>query len=252
MADDVLRICLWSGPRNVSTALMYSFAQRSDTRVFDEPLYAHYLARTSARTYHPGADEVLATMDSDGERVVRELLLGQPGADAAGTLPRVLFFKHMTHHLVDIDLGFLEHTVNVLLTRDPGEMLPSYARQVSAPSMADVGYRKHSELLRHLRTLGQEPPVLDATQLLRNPRGVLSELCERLGLCFEESMLSWVPGPRPEDGVWAKHWYGSVHQSSGFRPHLPKADALPAHLEPLWRESLPYYEELRKLALEAM
>jgi Sulfotransferase domain len=251
MADDAMRICLWSGPRNVSTALMYAFAQRSDTRVFDEPLYAHYLARTPARTYHPGADEVLAQMDNDGERVVREVILNRPEPGPNGLVPTVLFFKQMTHHLVGLDLGFLEHTVNVLLTRHPGEMLPSYAREVTSPTMMEVGYRQHVELLSHLRALGQEPPVLDATRLLRNPRGVLSELCERVGIDFEESMLRWAPGPRPEDGVWAKYWYTSVHQSSGFRPHLPKGDPVPKHLEELWRECLPYYEELRQLALEA-
>src|SRR5690606_14025780 len=142
MNDGVLRICLWSGPRNVSTALMYSFAQRADTRVFDEPLYAHYLARTPARAYHPGAEEVLAAMDHDGERVVREVILQQPTADVGGVEPKVLFFKHMTHHLVGLDLGFLEHTVNVLLTRDPRAMLASYARAVASPTLDDVGYRQ--------------------------------------------------------------------------------------------------------------
>jgi hypothetical protein len=249
--DGVVRICLWSGPRNVSTALMYSFAQRSDTRVFDEPLYAHYLARTAARNYHPGAAEVLAAMDNDGERVIRESILATPAPNASGAVPKVLLFKHMTHHLVDIDLDFLRHTVNVLLTRDPGEMLPSYAREVSTPTMMDVGYRRHVELLQYLRGMGQNPAVLDATLLLLNPRGVLSALCERIGIAFSDSMLSWAPGPRPEDGVWAKHWYTSVHQSSGFRPYVSKAEPLAAHLEPLWRECLPYYEELRKSAIEA-
>lgn len=251
MRDGVVRVCLWSGPRNVSTALMYSFAQRPDTRVFDEPLYAHYLARTGARNYHPGAAEVLAAMDNDGERVIRESILATPAPNAAGEKPKVLFFKHMTHHLVDIDLDFLQHTVNVLLTRDPQEMLPSYAREIATPTMTDVGYRRHVELVKHLQAIGQNPAVLDATLLLRNPRGVLSDLCERLGIDFHESMLSWAPGPRPEDGVWSKYWYTSVHQSSGFRPHAPKAEPLTAQLEPLWRECLPYYEELRKLAIEA-
>ncbi len=251
MAEKVLRLCLWSGPRNVSTALMYSFAQRSDTRVFDEPLYAHYLARTRARDYHPGAAEVLATMDADGERVVRDVILGDIGFTSAGARAQLGFFKHMTHHLVELDLGFLRETVNVLLTRNPSEMLPSYAREVRHPTLTDVGYQRHVELLRHLRTLGQEPVVLDATQLLISPRRVLTELCERVGVHFEEGMLSWPSGPRPEDGVWAKYWYTSVHQSSGFRPYVPRAEALPSHLEPLWRECLPYYEELRKLAIEA-
>lgn len=246
-----MRLCLWSGPRNVSTALMYSFAQRADTRVFDEPLYAHYLARTPARAYHPGAEEVLAAMDHDGERVVREVILQQPTADVGGVEPKVLFFKHMTHHLVGLDLGFLEHTVNVLLTRDPRAMLASYARAVASPTLDDVGYRQHTELLAYLRSLGQEPPVLEASQLRSNPRAVLTELCERIGVAFDETMLRWAPGARSEDGVWAKYWYSSVHRSTGFMPDTAQPEPLPPHLEPLWRECVPYYEQLRRSAIGA-
>src|SRR5690606_21571514 len=111
-----------------------------------------------------------------------------------------LFFKHMTHHLVDLDLEFLKHTINVLLTREPLGMLASYARAVAAPTLDDVGYRQHAELLTHLRSLGQEPPVLDASQLRSNPRAVLTELCKRIGVSFDEVMLHWAPGPRREDG----------------------------------------------------
>ena len=125
------RICLWSGPRNISTALMYSFAQRSDTAVFDEPLYAHYLSKTAAREYHPGAEQVIAEMENDGEKVVRDLILGNHDAP-------VLFFKHMTHHLNDLDWGFMQQTVNIILTRDPYDMLPSYAKQVEQHALHDV------------------------------------------------------------------------------------------------------------------
>lgn len=246
-----VRLCLWSGPRNVSTALMYAFAQRADTWVFDEPLYAHYLARTNARNYHPGAQEVLASMDNDGERVVREVILGN--RPVAGTTsaapPKLRFYKHMTHHLVELGLSFLEQTVNVLLTRDPRQMLPSYAREVSAPTLQDVGYLRHVELLAHLRSLGQEPPVLDAAELLKDPRAVLTELCERIGIDFDSRMLRWSPGARSEDGVWAKYWYTSVHQSAGFQPFVEKYTPFPDHLEPLWRECQPYYEQLKQLAI---
>lgn len=246
-----VRVCLWSGPRNVSTALMYAFAQRADTWVFDEPLYAHYLAHTDARNYHPGAEEVLASMDNDGHRVVREVILGnRPAAGVKrGASPEVRFYKHMTHHLVDLDLSFLEQTANVLLTRDPRQMLPSYAREVSMPTLQDVGYRQHVELLEQLRSLGQEPPVLDAAELLKDPRRVLTELCERIGVGFDQRMLRWTPGARPEDGVWAKHWYTSVHQSAGFHPYVDKAAPFPDHLEPLRRECQPYYEQLKQLAI---
>ena len=244
MAHQVVRICLWSGPRNISTALMYSFAQRDDTVVYDEPLYAHYLSRTPARAYHPGAEEVIATMENDGEVVVRDLILGDQ--------PRpVAFFKHMTHHLVNLDPGFLAETTNVLLTRDPVEMLPSYARQIESPSLVDVGYKAHTELLSYLRSLGQDPPVLDSQQLLLDPRTVLGELCRRIGIPFQKAMLSWPAGARPEDGSWAQYWYHSLHRSTGFGEYVPKTDPFPDSLKPLLTECQPYYEQLSAVAIKA-
>ena len=240
----IKRICLWSGPRNVSTALMYSFAQRTDCKVFDEPLYAHYLSKTPARAYHPGAEEVIATMENDGEKVVRDLILGDFDKP-------VVFFKHMTHHLVNLDLGFLSKTVNVLLTRDPVDMLPSYAAQVEKPTLQDVGYKQHIELLNYLQSIGQDPPVLDSKQILLGPKKVLSELCERIGIAFQDAMLRWKAGARPEDGLWAKHWYKSVHESTGFGQYVPKAEPFPESLKPLLEECKPYYEQLNVIAIKA-
>lgn len=179
--DGVLRINLWSGPRNVSTALMYSFAQRTDTRVVDEPLYAHYLRVSGAE--HPGRDEVLAAQDAQGARVVERVILGPSDRP-------VVFFKQMAHHLVELDRGFMVHTANVILTRDPAEMLPSLAQNLATPTLVDTGYRDQCELLEQLVALGQEPPVLEARELLRDPRGVLTELCRRLGLRFQSRMLA--------------------------------------------------------------
>lgn len=239
-----IRICLWSGPRNISTALMYSFAQRSDTAVFDEPLYAHYLTQTNAHEYHPGADDVIASQENDGSKVVNELILG--GHDKP-----VLFFKHMTHHLVNLDWGFMDETVNIILTRNPEEMLPSYAKQVQQPALHDVGYALHHELLAYLRACGQNPPILDSTETLKNPRSVLTQLCVQIGIPFDEVMLSWPAGARPEDGNWAKYWYASVHQSTGFLPYTPKTTPFPEQLRPLLTQCQPYYEELAAQAIRA-
>jgi hypothetical protein len=237
-----VRINLWSGPRNISTALMYSFAQREDTRVFDEPLYAHYLTRTDARDYHPGAEDIIASQENDGAKVVRETLFGEHGKP-------VLFFKQMTHHLVELDWGFMGEMVNVILTRDPRDMLPSYAQQIAAPSLRDVGYAQHLELLVHLRSLGQEPPVLDSRQTLLDPRGVLKKLCAQIAIPFDEAMLHWEAGPRPEDGVWAPHWYHNVHCSTQFQAYKPKTEFFPKHLQSLLAESQPYYDQLAALAI---
>ena len=242
MASPTLRINLWSGPRNVSTALMYAFAQRPDTRVVDEPLYGHYLSVSGAR--HPGDDEILETMDTDGERVVREVFL------APCDRP-VLFVKNMGHHLVNLDWGFLEEVINVMLIRDPKEMLPSLINQVPHPTLDDTALKRQVEIFAYLRHLRNTPMVLDSRELLLNPRGVLEQLCQRLGLAFDAGMLHWEAGPRPEDGVWAPHWYHAIHQSTGFSPYRPKTKPFPEFLKPLLEECKPYYDYLYKHAIKA-
>ncbi len=233
------RICLWSGPRNISTALMYSFAQRNDTTVVDEPLYAHYLTSTDAREYHPGADEVIANQANTADEVIKKIIFGSYDTP-------VVFFKQMTHHLVDLDWDFLEDTVNVILTRDPKDMLLSYSKKVEQPTMRDVGYAKQLELYNHLTDIGQQPMVLDSKEILMDPEVKLTDLCAYLGIPFDEAMLSWEKGPRPEDGVWAKHWYYNVHNSTGFKPYEPKADSLPDHLKDLWEKCETIFTKLKK------
>lgn len=236
MADQTKRICLWSGPRNVSTALMYSFAQRSDCQVFDEPLYAHYLSHTDAHEYHPGSEQILATMENDGEKVV-EMMMGSHEKP-------VVFFKHMTHHLFDLKLDFLKDCVNVILTRDPREMLVSFDKVIPNPSMQDVGYEAHLMLMDHLERIGQKAIVLDSKEILMNPRRTLSAFCVEVGIPFEESMLTWKAGARPEDGCWAKHWYTNVHKSSGFKPYVEKEIDFPERLKALLEDCRRIYDKL--------
>jgi hypothetical protein len=215
---------------------MYSFAQRSDTRVYDEPLYAHYLAHTKANEYHPGASEILASMENNGKKVV-EMMLG------AHDTP-VVFFKQMTHHLIELDRSFLKECINIILTRSPREMLVSFAKVIPNPTMQDVGYRAHMELVKYLKSIGQNPIVLDSKEILLNPREALLKLCQKIGIPFEESMLSWKEGPIPEDGVWSKYWYGNVHNSTGFQPYVEKEVEVPRHLEPLLEECERIYGDL--------
>ncbi len=214
---------------------MYSFAQRADTRVVDEPLYAHYLRVSGAE--HPGRADVLRAQDQEGERVVRDLML-------AGVDRDVHFQKQMAHHLMELDWGFLERTCNVLLVRDPREMLPSFAVNIERPTLHDTGLALQTRLLEHLQGLGQEPAVLDARILLEDPRGVLRRLGEHISIPWDESMLTWNAGAPPEHGVWARHWYTSVHASTGFAPYRPKTAPLAADLEPVLAECLPHYEVL--------
>ncbi len=240
--EDCLRLSVWSGPRNVSTALMYAFRQRPDALVVDEPLYGHYLKVTRAE--HPGDDEVLAAMDTEGGRVVREVLLGPCERP-------VHFLKNMAHHLAGLDRGFLGGLTNVLLTRDPAEMLPSLARQLPNPTLRDTGLLYQTEILDHVLGQGLDPVVLDAKQLLLDPPGVLRSACDRLGIPFHEAMLRWPAGPKPEDGVWAKHWYANVRASTGFSPYTPRTGDFPEGLKPLLEESVPLYERLREYAIPA-
>lgn len=236
-------ICLWSGPRNVSTALMYSFAQRDDVCVVDEPLYGHYLKVSGAD--HPGREEVLAAMNCDGNTVMEELLEVQSGSPS-----RRLFLKHMAHHLVGLDLGFLTETTNVLLIRDPREMLPSLTIQLPHAELADTGLRRQWNLFETLLSQGRPPAVVDSRELLLDPAGVLAALCANVGLDFDDRMLRWDAGPRPEDGVWAPHWYHAVHNSTGWSPYVAK-ERFPDHLDDLLRECKPWYDRLFAHALLA-
>lgn len=235
------RICLWSGPRNISTALMYSFAQRSDTVVYDEPLYAHYLSNSLRKKYHPGNEEIIQSMENDGSKVLRMMLGSHP--------KQVAFFKQMTHHLINLDYSFLSEVTNVILTRDPQDMLPSYSKQVADPIMADVGYALHHKLVIHFKEKQIPYVVLDSRSVLEDPEAKLTKLCDVLEIPFEHSMLKWHAGPRPEDGVWAKYWYTSVHKSTGFQAYKPKSEAFPEKLKPLLQECKPLYEALLKEAL---
>lgn len=240
--ETVKRITLWSGPRNISTTLMYSLAQRSDTKVYDEPLYGYYLKNNpSAKAYHPGAEEIINTMETSGERAVDMML-------TEASKP-VLFFKNMTHHLPGLDYGFLKNMVNIILTRHPEEMLLSYAKVIANPQLHDVGYKLHVEVLRYLQSHNIPVIVLDAKKVLLNPEEQMQKLCAFIGIPFEEAMLHWPAGARPEDGCWAKYWYANVHNSTGFLPYQPKTERFPEQLRPLLEECMPFYNELKRLAL---
>ena len=236
-------ICLWSGPRNVSTALMYSFAELQGVRVIDEPLYGHYLRVSGAN--HPGRDAIMAAMNCDGDAVMRNLLLQQ-----ADDPSRTLFVKHMAHHLIELDPGFLRSTNNIFLIRDPREMLPSLTIQLPHATLSDTGLRRQWELYTELVESGQHAIVLDSRELLLNPESVLRQLTLHLNIEFTSGMLTWKAGARDEDGVWAPHWYHAVHQSTGFAPYEAKTN-FPDHLQPLLNDCKPWYEKLYEQALRS-
>lgn len=232
---------LVSGPRNISTALMYSFAQRSDTVVADEPFYGVYLSRSGVD--HPGADEILRALPSD-ENAVRTQL----------TAPRekpVLFVKNMAHHMEILDQPLIAGAKNIFLIRDPLRILLSYSAVMPRPTLRDMGIAYQHALFENLREKGEDPLVLDSGELLKDPPAVLSGLCKRYGLAFEQRMVHWPAGPKPYDGVWAPYWYVNAHKSTGFAPSPAPSRPLPPRLNGLYQEARHFYEKLRAFSLKA-
>ena len=238
-----LRINCWSGPRNISTALMYSFRERADTTVVDEPFYAHYL-RVSERE-HPGYQEVLNSQDQFSEQVVQNVIKGPYETP-------VVFFKQMCHHLVEIDLSFLDSCSNILLIREPSLVIRSHSKNVPDLKVSDIGLDIQNFLLNKILESGEDPVVIDSSDLLMNPEAILKELCQHLEIDFDDSMLYWEPGAKPEDGVWAKHWYKNTHESSGFSNKEPSRESLPEKFLPVLEEASVLYDNLKKYACKGI
>lgn len=222
--------------------MMYSFAQRPDTIVFDEPLYAHYLKVSGV--VHPGQEEILASQENDGDKVVSNLMLGNFDKPVA-------FFKQMTHHLVHLNEDFLSKMKNVLFIRDPKQIISSYAQVRPDVNMQDIGIEKQWHLFQQLTNNKQHCVVLDSNEILKAPENVLAELCASIDIPFYKEMLHWPAGPKPEDGVWAKYWYDNVHKSTGFEKQATSSRTLPEYLEPLYNESKKYYDQLFQHSIKA-
>jgi sulfotransferase family protein len=234
----MIRIAMWSGPRNISTAMLRAWENRPDTWVIDEPLYAHYL--TKVRVNHPGVDEVIAAGDTDWQRVVRGLTGEVPHGRA------IYYQKHMAHHYLPHLRGpWVLELTNCFLIRHPAEVLTSLAARMGPPDLRDTGFAEQVEIFRLVGDrAGKAPPVLDAEDVLRDPGTMLRMFCEAVGVPFSERMLAWPAGPRETDGVWARHWYDAVERSTGFEPYRPRPRTVAPELEPLFAQCMPYYEEL--------
>jgi hypothetical protein len=238
-----IRIAMWSGPRNISTAMMRSWGNRVDTFVVDEPFYAYYLKATGKE--HPGADEVIATGESDWREVIAQL---------TGPIPngkRIFFQKQMAHHLLPaVDREWLGVVTNCFLIRDPREVIASYIKKREDPALQDLGFMQQSAIFDFVRTrTNSVPPIVDAKDVLENPERMLRLLCEAVGVEFSESMLSWPPGLRETDGVWARHWYGEVAKTGSFQPYRPKEVKVPARLQEIHDRCRECYERLYEFRL---
>lgn len=238
--DNVTRIQCWSGPRNISTALMYSWRERADTTVIDEPFYAHYL--TLDDRGHPGVEEILASQAHDSDEVIADVVLGPCETP-------VLYIKQMAHHLKGVDRAHLAHTENILLVRHPRDMLASLSVQLPHCDLSDTGLVESVELLDAILDQGGSPVVIETQRLLADPAAVLSGVCAHVGLDFDAGVLSWPPGPKPEDGAWAPHWYDNVHASTRFASPRSGRRDLPDRLLPTMEQAMPLYERLVEYGL---
>jgi len=235
---------MWSGPRNISTALMRSFGARSDAIVCDEPLYAHYLQHTGYD--HPLAGEIIEQHDADWRSVAAWL---------SGPLPAgktVFYQKHMAHHLLPhIERDWLAGFRHAFLIRDPSEMLTSLLEILPQPGVMDTGLPQQVELFEDLKRRGVAAPVVDSKELLTDPKSVLTQTCAALGIDFQESMLAWEAGPRPTDGCWGPHWYGNTLRSTGFAPYKPKEARVPDEFRELKTECQALYRRLHNDRIRA-
>jgi hypothetical protein len=238
-----MKIAMWSGPRNLSTALMYAFAARPDCAATDEPFYAAYLQATGID--HPMRAEVIASQPTDPAKVAA--FCTGPNPDGRPHW----YQKHMTLHMIPaFDRGFLKHLTNAFLIRHPARVIASYARKREAPTLADIGFVQQAQLFDQIADLtGTAPPVISAESIRANPREALSRLCAALRLPFSDAMLHWTPGPKPQDGVWASHWYNAVHLSTGFEDPEGPLPTLSPDDQRLTDQALPHYDRLNALAL---
>jgi hypothetical protein len=240
-----LRIAMWSGPRNISTAMMRAWENRGDCAVSDEPLYAHYLAQTGLD--HPGREEVIAAGDADWRSVTTALTGPSPGGQP------VWYQKHMSHHLLPhIDHGWIHKLTNVFLIRDPAAVVGSYVKTRASVTPEDIGVLQQLHLFDEIADrVGAAPPVIDADDFLTSPEPHLRNLCGYLGIAFTPRMLSWPPGPRASDGVWAPYWYSAVLKSTGFEATSPRTNRLDAECERVADICRPAYESMRRHRLQA-
>ena len=238
-----MRIAMWSGPRNLSTAMMYSFASRGDCAVVDEPFYAAYLAATGID--HPMRAEVIASQSTDPAAVAAACLGPIPQSQS------LFYQKHMTLHMIpEFDRGFLSGLTNVFLIRHPARVVASYAKKREGPSLQDIGFTQQYDIFNQVAdSLGRAPLVIDSADIRADPAGALTRLCAALSIPYTEKMLHWPLGGNPADGVWAPHWYGVVHRSTGFDAAEGPLPDLPPAYAALAESALPFYDHLARYRL---
>jgi Sulfotransferase domain len=247
-ASKPIRIAMWSGPRNISTAMMRSWENRADTVVVDEPFYAFYLNATGKK--HPGAEEVIAQGETDWRKVVEHLTGPIPESLRKGP-PHNFFQKQMTHHLLpEIDRGWIVALTNCFLIRDPREVILSYIKKNPEPTLEDLGFVQQQKIFDFVRDqTASVPIVVDARDVLESPERTLRLLCGAIGVEFDKAMLSWPAGLRETDGIWAKYWYDDVARSTSFQPYQSKEGVVPDRLREIYAQCRECYDRLYEYRL---
>jgi len=231
-------INLISGPRNLSTALMYSFAQNKTIKVLDEPFYGYYLANGNLKVTHPGTKEILNSLPHSKKQVLQHI-------DRILKQGSHVFIKGMAHHYLSNEPSHILPWQNVILIRHPKKLLASFSKVIKNPSLDDIGIKKAAELFVYLKSQGKTPLVIDSDQLLKNPEVYLHKICNSLDICFTKDMLSWQKGGIKEDGIWARYWYSNVHNSTGFAIQKTSRETIPQPLKSVLNEALIYYTILK-------
>ncbi len=235
-------INLIAGPRNLSTAIMYSFAQREDCVVLDEPFYGHYLKNSNLEVTHPSEKEILKKMDLNEKSIVDNINKQSTTSN--------MFVKGMAHHYLGDHFNYILDWNNIILIRHPKKLISSFSKVIKNPSIKDIGIKKASQLFLFLKENNKTPIVIDSDELMLNPEKYLKKLCKLLNIPFSKNMLHWKKGGIPEDGLWASHWYANVHNTTGFAIQKKKETELSKKLQPLLEEALPFYETLKNNILK--
>ena len=233
-------IAMWSGPRNLSTAVMRAFENRNDTEVLDEPFYAHYLSATGLD--HPGKDMIIDSQSTDWNEVV-DMCTNSDLQERP-----IWYQKHMAqHNLQGFDISWVKDVTNCLLIRDPKYVIASYGKKFSIEDERLLGYIQQTEIIEFLeKENGMVPPIIDADDILRDPEIMLKKLCQKIGIDFSLTMLSWPKGPRGSDGIWAPYWYEGVQESTEFQPYAYREIILDDDLIDIYDNCIQYYDAIHK------
>ena len=233
-------IACWSGPRNISTALMRSWSSRNDTYVTDEPFYSYYLKTTKLK--HPFYQEIISKYPSDYNEIVSYITNKIPEEK------KIWYQKHMAHHLLDLStIDWIGQCENCILLRHPKEVISSYSKKNVLNSVEELGYPQQYEIIKFLKKRNKPFIVIDSNELLKNPEAVLSNWCRNINIKFNKSMLSWEKGNQPYDGIWWKSWYDNVIQTSGFQKYEKKDIVVDNKYSSIYNESIKYYNYLREM-----